>query len=279
MIVNFWFNWLYECLTEEFLLILNDAQILEASSVNHIGTHPRRRMNVALGIKYFKYLCSPQALCQCSDQSCCSLRNLCTCTKGRPPHVGPKMSSSCRCLRLMIRIDLLFQEIQIYLRCSIVLIAAPVMVKGFLFQTFSFVLYLFQRTWCFQLRQLCLWSRYGRFSMNKLIMKQSVRLSLWLGMTLGNTDHRGSWVFLPEIFICALVWQMVIVLLPEFLLGLICMNWLCSQLHRRFHQPHLSQESSQRCCQRWLSRCQHMGREHASREKKLTMVIFLLLCR
>ena len=91
--------------------------------------------------------------------------------------------------------------------------------------------------------------------MNKWIMKQSVRLPLWLGMTLGNTDHRGNWVFLPEIFICALVWQMVIVLLPEFLLGLICMNWLCSRLHRRFRQPHLSQKSSQRCCQRWLSRC------------------------
>ena len=129
------------------------------------------------------------------------------------------------------------------------------MVKGFL-KTFSFVLYLFRKTWCFQLRQLCLWSRYGRFSMNKLIMKQSVLLSPWLGMTLGNTDHRGSWVFPPEIIIGALVWQMAIVLLPEFLLGLICMNWLCSRLHRRFRQPHLSQESSQRCCQRWLSRCQ-----------------------
>ena len=34
------------------MLILNEAQILEASSVNHIGTHPRRRMNVALeGLK------------------------------------------------------------------------------------------------------------------------------------------------------------------------------------------------------------------------------------
>ena len=32
--------------------MLNDAQIFEASSVNHIGTHPRRRMNVALeGLK------------------------------------------------------------------------------------------------------------------------------------------------------------------------------------------------------------------------------------
>ena len=52
LFVNFWCNWLYECLTEEFLLILNEAQILEASSVNHIGTHPRRRMNVALeGLK------------------------------------------------------------------------------------------------------------------------------------------------------------------------------------------------------------------------------------
>ena len=28
--------------------MLNEAQILEASSVNHIGTHPRRGMNVAL---------------------------------------------------------------------------------------------------------------------------------------------------------------------------------------------------------------------------------------
>ena len=32
--------------------MLNEVQIFEASSVNHIGTHPRRGMNVALeGLK------------------------------------------------------------------------------------------------------------------------------------------------------------------------------------------------------------------------------------